>query len=448
VANQFLNNQVYSNTFMLLLKNEMAYGKLVDGQFSDQVTNENGLTINVKRPPRFVDKKDGTANLALQDIVTGTSPVTADQYSKVHISVGDIEYVQSFNELLKNASMKAAAARMAQTIDSYIAGKTLLFNSWVAGGSPATGSANATDPTKAISSFSQAMGAHTRLMSQGTPNADLCGVLNFDDGERIRGSLAAAFLPPNANMTALERARLPVLSEVDWYASQNTPSITTGTRIQGDGSTTGFQIQTANQNVSYRNVKGAPASAGMTQTLNLAGASQAGLTVNQGEVFTIQNVFSWDWRAQQKNNYLQQFTIVSGGSGQTAAAGTGQLTVTISPAIIVQGTTDGVSTDTNTAFATVDSVPALNAFVQFVGAPSVTTRVKAAWHKRAISLVSARLFKPFTGESSYAVDPETGIAIRYWRMSDVTTGNHVHRWDCLFGATVLDSYLGTRVAGS
>jgi hypothetical protein len=38
-------------------------GRLVDGQFKDQVTDENGLTVNVKRPPRFIDKKDGTAAL-------------------------------------------------------------------------------------------------------------------------------------------------------------------------------------------------------------------------------------------------------------------------------------------------------------------------------------------------------------------------------------------------
>src|ERR1700761_827195 len=99
MANAFLNAQVYANSMLLLLKNQLVYGRLVDGQFKDQVTDENGLTVNVKRPPRFIDKKDGTAALATQDIVIGTAPVSVDQYSKVHISVGDIEYIQSFNGL-------------------------------------------------------------------------------------------------------------------------------------------------------------------------------------------------------------------------------------------------------------------------------------------------------------------------------------------------------------
>src|SRR5581483_5636603 len=124
---------------LLLLKNQLVYGRLVDGQFKDQVTDENGLTINVKRPPRFIDKKDGTANLAAQDLVVGSAPVAVDQYSKVHISVGDIEYIQSYNALMQNETMKSAASTLAHSVDSFIASQTLKFASWVAGGAAGTG---------------------------------------------------------------------------------------------------------------------------------------------------------------------------------------------------------------------------------------------------------------------------------------------------------------------
>ena len=104
MANQFLNAQEYANVMLLLLKNQLVFGKLVDGQFKDQVTDENGLKISVKRPPRFVDKKNGlSAALALQDILTGSAFVSVDQYSKVHVSVGDIEYIQSYNALMQKA---------------------------------------------------------------------------------------------------------------------------------------------------------------------------------------------------------------------------------------------------------------------------------------------------------------------------------------------------------
>lgn len=448
MTNQFLNAQVYANVMLLLLKNQLVYGRLVDGQFKDQVTDENGLTVSVKRPPRFIDKKDGTANLAAQDLVVGSAPVSVDQYSKVHISVGDIEYIQSYNALMRNETMKSAASTLAHSVDSFIAQQTLKFASWVAGGAPGIGGTDSTNPTKIIASAAQANSAHTRLMKQGVPNADLSAVVTFDDGEAMRGSLTSAFLPPDINRPALQRVRIPLISEIDWYASQQAPVFKTGTRTQGDGSSAGAQVNNANQNVNYRDVKGSAGTLGMTQNLIVKslGAAQ---TVKKGDVFTIQNVFSWDWRANgglgQANSHLQQFTVLA----DATADGSGNITLSIQPPIIVPGTTDTAGTaDANTAFATVDSVPAANAFIQFAGAPSTNLQVKSAFHKRAISLVTARLQMPFTGTASYAVDPDTGIAIRYWRGSDITSGQHIHRWDMMYGAAVMDQFLGTRVSGS
>lgn len=445
MTNQFLNAQEYANVMLLLMKNQLVFGRLVDGQFKDQVTDENGLTVNIKRPPRFLDKKDGTAALSTQDIVTGTAPVTVDQYSKVHISIGDIEYVSSYNALMQNETMKSAASTLAHSVDKFLAAKTLKFSSWVQGAnaSDTAPAANAIKATGIIQNPAQASGVHTRLMSQGVPNADLSAVVSFSDGEKVRGSLTGSFLPPNINVPALQRVKIPLISEIDWYASQQLPVLTTGTRTQGDGSSTGGQISAASQNVNYRDVKGSAGVIGMTQTLTLKAVGN-NATIKAGEVFTIQNVNSWDWRAQQVNEYLQQFTVLN----DATADGSGNVTVTIQPAIIVQGTNDATgNANANTAFATVDSAPALNAYVQWVGAASTSLRVKSAFHKRAISLVSARLQMPFTGTASYAVDPDTGISIRYWRGSDITSGQHVHRWDMMYGAEVLDSFLGSRIAG-
>lgn len=442
MANQFLDAQEYSNVMLLLLKNQLVMGRLVDGQFKNEVSDENGLTINVKRPPRFVDKKDGTAALAAQDIVAGTAPVTVDQYSKVHISVGDIEYVKSFNSLMQNSTMRSAASTLAHSIDSFISGLTLGFSSWVAGGelNNAKGVAfNATDPTKDIGSQVQAMAGHTRLMAQGVPNESMSGVVNFVDGQRIRGSLQATNIH-ELNATALERVRIPMISEVDWYATQQLPVLVAGTRVAGDGSTTGFQIDGANQNKNYSDVRGSAGVAGMTQTLNIKGAAQAGLTVKKGDVFTIAGVYAYDWRAQQSLDYLQQFTVLA---DVTGAVTTGNAAVQISPAIIVPS-----GSDANKAFATVSAAPADGAYIQFAGAASARMNVRSVFHRRAISLVSARLQMPFTGTASFAVDPDTGIAVRYWRGSDISTGAHIHRWDCLYGGAVMDSFLGTRLCGS
>jgi hypothetical protein len=240
-----------------------------------------------------------------------------------------------------------------------------------------------------------------------------------------------------------------MLGSVDWYATQHCPNLTTGTRLQGDGSSAGYQVNAAGGNVNYRDVKGSAGVPGMIQTLALKSAINAD-TIKIGEVFTIQGVYAWDWRAQQALPYLQQFTVVGDSAGAATdivVSGT-TVTVTISPPIIVQGTTDGTNTYANSAFGTVAQAPLSNAYVKWVGAPSVTTQIKSVFNKRAIALVSARLQMPFTGSASMAMDSDTGIAIRYWRGSDISTGVHVHRWDMMYGAACMDPFLGTRLCGT
>jgi hypothetical protein len=429
MSNVFLNATEYANSMLLLAKNQMVMGRLVDGKFKNQVTDENGLIINVKRPPRFVSGSG--AALAIQDMVTGSVPITVNQYSNVHLQVGDLESVQSFNSLMRNTAMRSAAQTLASQIDSFLQNQLLGFNSLTTSG--ASVGLNAPDPTKAVSTVQMLKSAHTRLVENGVPMMDVAGTIAPVDNELITGAMLTNFTPDD-NRSALERGRVPIVDSVDWYETQQVPAYNTGTRTNGT-------VAGAAQNVNYRTVKNT-----MTQTLNVAGLGAAA-TVNAGEIFTIAGVFAWDWRvnggAGAALPYLQQFTVTA----NAVADGTGAATLTISPPIIVPGTNDGTSTQVNTAFGTSSAAPANAAVVTFSGAASKGIRVRAAWQKSAIQLVSARLQTPFTGVSSFATDPETGITIRYWRGSDITTGNHIHRFDCIYGAANVDGFMGTRVCG-
>jgi hypothetical protein len=169
MANQFLNNQEYANVMLLRTKNALVTGKLVDGSLEKKVSDENGLSVSVKRPPRFArnDSSAMSAALAAQDIVTGSVPVTIDQYAKVHVSVGDIEYVQSYNDLMRNATMGAAADTLATQFDSYLQSKVAEFSGYIGTGTFAT------DAFNNIGSPAEYNRVHTRLMNNGVPNADL-----------------------------------------------------------------------------------------------------------------------------------------------------------------------------------------------------------------------------------------------------------------------------------
>lgn len=450
MANQFLNAQEYANTMLLLAKNQLVTGKLVSGKFEDKVSDENGLTVSVKRPPRFArnDASAMSAALAAQDIVTGSVNVAVDQYAKVHVSVGDIEYVQSYNELMRNETMKSAASTLAHQIDSHLQRQVAKFSGYIGTGTFATDAGNY------IGSPAEFNRVHTRLMDMGVPNSDLCSTVLFNDGEEIRGSLIGGDIQ-GVNKSALERVRIPMMSEIDAYATQQVPAVSTGTRVSA-GTTV---IDNGTLSVNYRDVKNT-----MVQTIHVDGQA-GGVTFNVGEKFTIEGVYAYDWRNQVTLPYLQVFTIVGGASTAsgsvevgsplntpiTADSG-GDTDLIISPPLIVAGSSDGTSTDANTAFATVNAAATDGAAVTHLGPTSASTlhtrRVRAAWHKSALTLVSAKLQTPFTGESSFATDKETGISIRYWRGSDISTGAHVHRWDCLYGAENLDPLMGYEISGS
>lgn len=419
MANGFLNAQEYSNALMLLLKNQLVWGKLVDGQFKNEVTDENGLTVSVKAPPQFV-AQDG-ATLQAQRLLVGSRSVAVDQYKNVHISIGDLEYVQSFNDLMKNSAMQSAASALAHSVDAYIASKALEFPTM------------AGDIAQNVESPAEFNPVHTRLMAQGVPNEQLKAVLAFVDGEKIRGSLLAGNID-GVNRSALERARIPMMSEIDAYASQQLPNYTNGNHTMSAGP----QVKGANQNVNYKDVKTA-----MSQSFIIDGLGNS-KTVKKGETFTIAGVYEYDWRQQKALTDLQRFVVLADATTDVA---NGSVTVTIAPAIIVPGTSDGTDTVANSAFATVDSIPADDAAITFDGAASTTYTPRVAFHKRAIALVSAKLQRPFTGEAAFTTDKETGISIRYWRGSDIATGAHVHRWDMIFGAINADRRLGARLYG-
>lgn len=454
MPNQFLNAQEYANVMLKLAKNQLVTGRLVTGKFKDEVSDENGLTVSVKRPPRFArnDASALSAALAAQDIVTGKVDVAVDQYAKVHVSVGDIEYVQSFNDLMKNETMKSAASTLAHQIDSHLQRQVAKFSSYIGDTTTdwPTAAEFGADANLKIASPAQFNRVHTRLMDLGVPNSDLVSTVTFNDGEAIRGSLIGGNIQ-GTNKSALERVKIPMLSEIDAYATQQCPSVTSGTRVSVGTSL----IDNGTLSVNYRDVKST-----MVQTIHIDGQN-SGVTINVGEKITIAGVYAYDWRAQVTLPYLQVFTVVGGASTASGSVpngsalntpittdANGDIDLIISPPIIVPGTNDGVSTAANTAFATCSAAAVDGVAVTHLGPLSTARRVRAAWHKSALTLVSAKLQTPFTGESSFATDPETGISIRYWRGSDISTGAHVHRWDCLYGAQNLDPLMGAEISGS
>jgi hypothetical protein len=408
MSNTLLTPKVYANTMLKLLKNNLVMGKLVTTQFND-VFKKVGQTVYVKRPPEFIVREGNVAQV--QAVTEGEVPITMNRQRGIDISFSSLEDTLTVTDLLKNAVMQAQAAQLAQTIDSDLMAMTLEFPSWVG------------TPGNLIASPTDFFYAPEQLDLMGVPSDDRNGVLSPQDHYKLAGSFTGLYAGQgDLAKTAIEKAQIPIIGDVQPYKTQSIIALQTGTRTVSGAA----QIAGAGQNVSYTQVN----QSDYSQPLNLSGLT-AGQTIRAGEVFTIANVNAVNPRTKVAYGPAQFVNLAD-----AVVAGGGTVTLQIANPIIVSG-----------AFQTVDSAPANNAAVTFLGAANGSFRQNAVFHKSAIALVFARLTVPYTGEASYATDPETGVSIRYWRTSDGTNDTHLHRWDVLYGVKNIDRRLGTRISG-
>jgi hypothetical protein len=409
MANTLLDPKVYANTMLALLKNNLVMGKMVTTEFKNEF-KKIGNTVYVKRPPEFVVREGAVAQT--QEVIEGETPVVMDRQRGIDIEFSSLEDTLQVDDLLKNAVMQAQAAQLAQTIDSDLMSQCLEFPSWVG------------TPGQDINAATDFFRGPERLDLMAVPQDKRCGVLSPLDYWALAGGFTNLPVQEKIGIDALERARLPLVGNVQPYMTQSVINLTTGSRAATGASV----VNGAGQNVSYTSVSAND----YKQTLNIDGLT-AGHTIKAGEVFSADGVFFVNPRTKQSTGQLAQFVVLE----DATANGAGEAALTIANPIITSG-----------AYQTVTAAPADGAPITWLGTADTAYRQNAVFHKSAITLVFAKLTDPFTGQASYATDPQTGVTIRYWRTSDGVNDTHLHRWDVLYGVKNVDRRLGTRLSGT
>lgn len=413
MSNAFLSPKVFANAGLKLLKNKLVLAKLVDSESVDKTFKPGGGgTVYVKRPPEFVIRTGAVASA--QDVVEGEVAVSIDQQAGVDIQFTSQEETLNVDALLKSKDLDGAMTTIASHVDQSIAARLKEFHHWVG------------TPGNTLSTVAGYLAGVTRMDQMAMPDSDRNAVLNPLDAHALVGTTQSnAAQAGNVARDALIKATLPPMAGIDLYSTNTLPTLTLGTRGNA-------KIDGANQNVLYTAVKST-----YTQTLNIDEIGNA-VTVVAGEVFTIAGVYAVNPRTKAALPYLQQFTVITGGT--SAASGTAasqDLALTISPPIITSG-----------AYQTVSAAPADDAVVTFLGTASTAYQPNYIFNKSAIKLVSAKLVMPYSGEADYATDPDTGLTVRYWRFSDGINDVHTHRWDVFYGTVNADRRLGVRVSGA
>jgi len=411
MANTLLTPLVYAKTALVLLKNQLVMGRLVDTSLT-KMFNQVGDTVYVKRDVNFQIRSGAQAQM--QNVTEGRVPVTIDKQKGIDIKFTDLQEALSVTDLLRSNILKSKTAQLAQEVDRDLALSTLEFPSWVG------------TPGQLINSPSDFNTGVTRLNNLAVPMNDRSAIMSADDyGAMVSFFTVPAFNDNSTNLDALRRAKLPMLMDVDAYMTQNTPRFRTGTRTAA-GAT---QIDGASQNVTYESVANA-----YTQTLNLKGLTN-GHTIKKGDIFSIVSGTAVNFvnpRSKEDTGIAAQFVVLADVtvSGTTA-------TVTIANPIITSG-----------AYQTVTAAPDNSAAVTWVGTADTVYTRNSIFQGDAIKLVWAKPVMPFSGQTAYATDPDSGVTIRYWRESDIINDEHIHRWDIIYGVANADRRLGTSLNGT
>lgn len=412
MANGFLSPKVFANAGLKFLKNNLVLAKLVDNEGVDKTFDPGsgtGLTVYVKRPPEFIVRDGRTASP--QDVIEGEVAVNLDKQKGVDVQFTSVEETLNVNKLLKSRVMNSAMGQLATQIDMDLMDQTLEFPNWVG------------TPGNTLASPTQFFAAPQRLDELAIPGTDRYAVMTPADGYGVAGSLLAnaAMSDNDIATSALKKAKIPIIGNTEPYMTQTVRTLTTGTR-NATGTVSG-----ASQNVTFLSVRST-----YQQTLNVAGLGAAA-TVKRGEIFTIAGVFAVNPRTKDTLPYLAQFVNLV----DATADGAGAATLTIANPIITTG-----------AYQNVSAVPANGATITWRGTASTSYSQNTAFHASALKLVSAKMIMPYTGEASFATDPDTGLTVRYWRYSDGASDTHNHRFDVIYGVKNIDRRLGTRFSGA
>jgi hypothetical protein len=405
------------NAFAAIFQNNLVSKDLVTWRkFEGEMNDRNGLQVIEQVVPRYVvtETTDGIKDLTagVQDTVFGSEIYKVNKTFGASMGWGDFVRIRDMSDAKQSIALKQAALQMCEAIDKHILSVASTASAhWL--GTPANG----------VDQFGDVVQGYTRLKELGVVDDNIKAVLTYKDKEDLGEAVINFNATDQLATGAFRNGFTGAVGGIPTLFTQQLPSLTLGSRAEAT-------INGADQDVDYSAVAQSSAPGRfMSQSLIIDSAGAAGATLKAGEVFTIADVYAWDNRAQQRMDHLQQFVILA----DTTTAGAGEdATVTIYPAIIVQGTSD-----VNTAHATVNAAPADGAVVTFVGTASTAYKPRLLLDKAAINVCTADLIMPASDTSMRKALTKLPLSVRMWQKSDFATGAHSIRFDVALTANVM-----------
>jgi hypothetical protein len=387
-----------------ILENNLVISRNVNRQYDDSFAVEGakiGSTLRIRLPDRAL-VTDGAA-LQVQDDNEQYTTLTVASQKHIGVNFTSAELTMQLDDFAERV-LKPRVSQLAASVDADVANayKSIFQTVGTPGTTPATSLV--------------LLQAQQKLNESAAGMAPRYATVNPAANAGLVEGMKGLFNPVDTVSRQFKNGMMGqgVLGFDEINMSQSIVQHTTGSRSTSDTILVNGAVST--QGASTINIDGGTGSA----------------TIVAGDVFTIAGVYAVNPQTRQSTGSLQQFVCTA-----TNTASSGAWTsVAISPAIY---------TSTN-ALATVDSFPADNAAVTFVGTASTQYPQNLVYHKDAITLATADLLLP-QGVDMASRQVHNGISLRVVRQYDINNDRMPCRIDVLYGYSAIRPPMACRLWG-
>jgi hypothetical protein len=391
MSNSLLTPTVIAKEALMILENNMVMGNLVHRDYKKEFVKI-GSSVTIRKPVKFTERRGSTASV--QDVTEQSTSLTISNQVGVdwNFSATDLTLtIEDYSERYIQPAMNV----IANAIDRDL---TLLYKDVY----QAVGTAGTTPST-----FLAMAQAAQKLDEAACPTDKRRLVLNpaahWTIADGLKGLLNEKIVGDSVN-----RGYLSTKAGFDIYMDQNIVSHTkgtaTGTPLVNGAGQTGSSLVTDGWTSSITGI------------------------LKVGDVFTIAGVNAINPVSRQSTGALQQFTVMT---SDVNSDGSGNATVTISPAITTSG-----------AYQTVSASPADNAAITVIS----NHAANLAFHRNAFALVTVPLMIPDSAVWS-ARETYNNISVRIIKDYDIVNDKEICRLDVLYGVKTLYPELGCRLLG-
>jgi hypothetical protein len=400
MSNSILTIDMITRKSLEILENNLVITRNVNRQYDDSFAVNGakiGSTLRIRLPDRAL-VTDGAA-LQVQDDNEQFTTLTVASQKHIGVNFTSAELTMQLDDFAERV-LKPRISQLASSIDADVANSYKFIGNTV--GTPGT-----TPSTSLV-----LLQAQQKLNENAAVMNPRYATVNPAANAGLVEGMKGLFNPTDTISRQFKNGMMGVgvLGFDEINMSQSIKQFTTGTRAATGGTTSA-----------------AVTAEGATSIAMTVGS---GVTVKQGDVFTVADCYAVNPQTRESTGSLFQFVAAADATATSTA-----ITVTVSPIY-----------SANNALATVDALPGNSKAVTFVGAASTQYPQNLVYHKDAITFATADLLLP-QGVDMAARAVHNGISLRVVRQYDINNDRLPCRIDVLYGFGVIRPQMAVRMWG-